>query len=178
MNRKKMIKELKKNKKNNKEITEENYINRFIGTIFGLIIISIIGYFLVGVFLTKSIDLKKEDKKEEKTEVTIDNDVILLGNIFSLKDSSYYVLVYDKENKDSLLKNWVSDFQSNNEEKMYIVDSENKLNAKYIVEKDSNKNPTSLEDLKVKSPTLIKIEDGKVTLYIEGIEEVKNELKK
>ena len=61
---------------------------------------------------------------------------------------------------------------------MYIVDSENKLNAKYIVEKDSNKNPTSLEDLKVKSPTLIKIEDGKVTLYIEGIEEVKNELKK
>ena len=42
----------------------------------------------------------------------------------------------------------------------------------------SNKNPTSLEDLKVKSPTLIKIEDGKVTLYIEGIEEVKNELKK
>lgn len=178
MNRKKMIKELKKNKKNNKEITEENYINRFIGTIFGLIIISIIGYFLVGVFLTKSIDLKKEDKKEEKTEVTIDNDVILLGNIFSLKDSSYYVLVYDKENKDSLLKNWVSDFQSNNEEKMYIVDSENKLNAKYIVEKDSNKNPTSLEDLKVKSPTLMKIEDKKVTLYIEGTEEVKNELKK
>ena len=39
-------------------------------------------------------------------------------------------------------------------------------------------NPTSLEDLKVMSPTLIKIEDGKVTLYIEGIEEVKNELKK
>lgn len=178
MNRKKLLKELKKNKKSNKVVDEENYLNRFVGTIFGILIIGIVGYILVGVFLTKTIDFKGESKEEEKTEATIDNTTILAGNIFSINEEKYYVLIYNVNEKNNLLKDWVNYFKSNNETNLYVVDSENKMNSKFIVDKESNTNPSNVEDLKIISPTLMIIENKEVTAYIEGIDEIKNELKK
>lgn len=177
MNRKQALKELKKNKKNNKVVEEEvNYFSRFIMIISFLLIALVLGYLFFGIFITKSISFKKTE--EEKQEATIDNDTILAGQIFDQKEDSYYVLIYDKNDSKILLKEWKGLYGDKEDAlKVYEVDSSNSINNKFIVKKDSNTNPTSYEDLKIVSPTLIKVEDKKVTEYTEGVDSIKNKFK-
>ena len=52
------------------------------------------------------------------------------------------------------------------------------MNSKYIVEKDSNKEAKSLEELKVIAPTVLKVNNGSITEYYEGETSVKEMLKK
>jgi len=178
-NRKQLLKNMKKEKKlrNTHVEDNDNLIGRFIGTIFGVLLVLVLGYLLVGIFITKTIKLGKD--KEETTEVTIDNSTILLGNIFSQKESEYMVIVYDINNKeDKTLENWINYYESKNSDvTIYKVDSKNKMNSKYIGEKENENAPTSLEDLKVLDPTIIKIKDGQVIEYYEGESSVKSMLK-
>ena len=46
------------------------------------------------------------------------------------------------------------------------------LNKNYVTEETGNKNATSIDDLKVKSPTVVKISDDKVVGYYEGRDEI------
>jgi len=176
MNRKQVLKDMKKQKKNYQMDEEQNYLSRFVLTL-GLIIILLIAlYLIVGIFVTKTIDFKK--KEETKEEVTIDNSTILMGEIFNQKESDYYVLIYDKNDEKSSIDKFLSLYNNKSDKiKIYTVDSSLSFNSKYIVEKDSNKNPTSYEDLKVISPTLIKIENKKVTEYYEEFDSIKEILK-
>lgn len=178
-NRKQLLKNLKKEKKLRNTYIEDNdnYIGRFIGTIFGILVVLVIAYLLVGIFLTKTIKFGKD--KEEPTVATIDNSTILIGNIFSQKEEEYLVVIYDVNNKDDkTLTNWISYYKSKNTEMtVYTVDSENKMNAKYIVEKDSNKDAKEVSELKVIAPTIIKINNGSITEYYEGETAVKEMLK-
>ena len=176
MNRKQVLKEMKKNKKKNSVEVEDNYVNSFIFALLSLIVIFVAGYLVIGIFVTKTISFK--EKEETKEEITIDNDTILLGQLFEQKDSEYYVLVYDVTDEKNILTSWKNSYNGKeNALKVYVVDSENKLNGKYLVEKDSNKNASSYEELKVKAPTLIKVSDKKITEYIEGEEAIKNVFK-
>ena len=47
------------------------------------------------------------------------------------------------------------------------------MNLKYV-SNESNKNAKTLEELKVKAPTVIKIKDGKIEKYYEANEIVNN----
>ena len=176
MNRKQVLKDMKKQKKNYEMDEERNYLSRFVMTL-GLIIILLIAlYLIVGIFVTKTIDFKK--KEETKEEVSIDNSTILMGEIFNQKDSVYYVLVYDKKDEKSSIDKFLSLYNGKSDKiTLYTVDSSLSFNSKYIVEKDSNKNPTSYDDLKVISPTLMKIENKSVTEYYEGFDSIKEILK-
>lgn len=179
MNRKQVLKEMKKNKRKQVSNEEENYVNSFIFALLVLIITIVAGYLFIGIFVTKSITFGDKKEKEKKEEVNIDNNTILLGQLFNQKDSSYYVLVYDVSDDSNILSSWKGIYEGkDNALKVYVVDSSNKLNSKFIVEKDSNKNPTGYDNLKVKSPTLIKVENKAVTEYTEGEEEIKNIFKK
>lgn len=174
MNRKQVLKNIKKNKKPTQSVTEENYVNSFIFTILVIIIAVIAGYLIIGIFVTKSINFGK-NKDEKKEEVTIDNKTILAGQIFDQKDSEYYVLVYDVSDTKGILGNWKNIYsRKENSIPVYVVDSENKINARFITEKDSNKEATGYDNLKIKSPTLIKVSDKVITEYTEGEEEIKN----
>ena len=176
-NRKQLLKNLKNEKRARRELEDnDNVIGRFVGTIFGVLIVLIIGYLLVGIFFTKTI---KFGKDKEETNVTIDKSTILLGNLFNQKESEYIVIVYDINNKDDKsLENWISYYKSKNSDMaIYKVDSKNKMNAKYIGDKENESAPISLEDLKVKAPTLIKIKDGNIAEYYEGETSVKEMLK-
>ena len=176
MNRKQVLKNMKKNKKNEKRIEEDNYISRFIFTITITLIVLVIGYLFIGIFVTKTIFNKEEVEKEE---VKIDNTTILAGQILDQKESEYYVLVHDVSDTTNMLSNWKTHYEGKeNSLKVYVVDSSEKLNGKYIVKKNSNISPTGYKDLKIKEPTLIKVKDKKITEYIEGNEEIKNIFKK
>ena len=177
MNRKQALKQLKKDKKKNKVVEDEsNFFSRFVMTIAILLVVLIVSYLVIGIFITKSISFKK---KEAETEtVTIDNDTILAGQIFDQKEDSYYVLVYDKTDKKIILKEWKGLYKGKeNSLKVYEVDSSNSMNNNFITEKDSNKEPTGYSDLKIVSPTLIKVENKKVVEYIEGVDSIKNKFK-
>ena len=177
MDRKQALKEIKKQKREFNDEEEKSFINRFMMTI-GIVLLALVAlYLFIGIFVTKSITFGKD--KEEKEEVSIDKSTILASQIFDQKEDEYYVLVYNPSDKVYNIEQFISIYKSKEGAiTLYKVDSTKKFNANYIVEKDSNKNPTSYEDLKIITPTLIKISSKNVTEYIEGFEEVKNVFKK
>ena len=178
MNRKQALKRMKQDKKNKNTFEETNYANRFVMTL-GLVLIVLIGsYLVIGIFITKTIKFGSEEKKEEKTEIVIDNSTILMGQVFDQKVDEYYVLIYNPNDTKSIIKNWKQNYESKTGAiKIFVVDSSNQLNKKYITKDESNKTPTSYSDLKVKEPTLIKINNKSVIEYIEGDEQIVEKLK-
>ena len=182
MNRKQIMKDMK-NKKRDKLIKEEeNYVNRFVFAIFSILVTLIIGYLMIGIFVNKTITFNKD--KDKKEEIVIDNSTILAGEIFDQSESEYYVLIYDKSDEKNILSNWKSAYESkDNALKVYVVDSSKKLNSNFLVEKESNTNPTGYNDLKIKSPTLIKISNKNerefykkyVGLTLEGVTELRKD---
>lgn len=162
---------------NNNSNDNSDKMFKFVTTISVIIVLLLALYLVVGIFFTKEIKLNDEKKKEEKQSVTIDNKTITAGQIFEQKDNSYYVLVYDVDSKLTNLSTFASIYSSKeNSIPIYTVDSSNKMNSRFISE-ESNKTPTSYDDLKIKVPTLIKIENKVVTEYIENESDIKNVLK-
>ena len=101
-----------------------------------------------------------------------------MGQVFDQKESDYYVLIYNPKDNSSIIKNWKQHYDLKTDGiKMYVVNSTDQLNKKYITKDDSNKNPTGYSDLKVKDPTLIKISNKSVSAYIEGDEQIVEALK-
>ena len=172
MDRNKALKELKKQKRNYTDDEEKNFVSRFVMTI-GIVLFALVAlYLFIGIFITKSITFDKETK--EKEEVTIDNSTILASQIFDQNEEEYYVLIYNPNDKVYDLSNFISLYQNkNNSITLYKVDSTKSFNSKYIVEEDSNKEPSSYNDLRIKVPTLIKISSKTVSEDNEGFEEVK-----
>ncbi len=177
MDRKQALKELKKQRRDYNDDEEKNFISRFVMTI-GLVLVALVGlYLFIGIFITHTITFDKE--KEEEKVTTIDNSTILASQIFDQSKEEYYVLVYNPEDKVNDLNNFISLYQNKEDAlTLYKVDSTKKFNSNYIVTEDSNKNPSSYNDLRIISPSLIKISSGSVSEYIEGFEEVKNVFKK
>ena len=58
-------------------------------------------------------------------------------------------------------------------DKVYKVNTKDGFNSNYVSE-DTNKDASSIEDLKVKALTLIKVVDGEIVEYYEGKEEINN----
>ena len=171
------MKNIQKDRKDNRSNSEgrDNYF-KFITTLTILLILFILTYFLMGLFYTKEIDLNKKD--DQKEEVNIDNRTIMLSQLLEQSQDEYYVLVYNVSDKDSLIKSWISIYEgSDGALTLYKVDSSKKFNSNYIVEENSNKNATTLGDLKVISPTLIKVKDKNIVEYIEGEDEIINVFK-
>ena len=173
MDRKQALKEIKKQKREYNDDEEKSFISRFVMTI-GLVLLALVAlYLFVGIFITKTITFK--EKEEEKVEVSIDNSTILASQIFDQAEEEYYVLIYNPNDKVNDIEQFLSLFT---EGTVYKVDSSKKFNSNYIVEKDSNKNPANYSELRIISPSLIKINNKTVVEYYEGFEEVKNVFKK
>lgn len=174
MNRKQVLKDMKKKKKEKNFEEETNYVSRFILYLLIFLILLIIGYLIIGIFVNKTISFNKKDTKEN-SKVTIDNNTILAGEIFDQKEDEYYVLVYNKNEENSILGTWKGAYSGKeNALKIYEVDSETKLNGNFIVKENSNKDAQSYSELRIISPTLIKINNKKIVEYIEGEEQIKN----
>mgnify|MGYP004578836663 CR=1 FL=1 len=158
MKKKQILKNIEKNTKDSKSKGEKDVFFKFITTLVVLVLLGILVYFLIGVFYTKEIDFKSDNKKDTTEDVTIDNSTITLGQIFDQSEDEYYVLVYDVNDDKSIIPSWLSIFESKNSNAtIYKVDSKNKFNSEFLTNENGNKNATTYSDLKVKSPTLIKI---------------------
>lgn len=177
MSKKQILKNIQKDRETTGSKEEKDNYFKFITTLAILLIVFILSYFIIGFFYTKEIDFNK-DKKETKDEINIDNNTIMLGQMFDQSEKEYYVLIYDVTDENSSISTWESTYSSQeNALKLYKVDSSKKFNSKYIVKDNSNKSAKDLTSLKIISPTLIKVSNKQITEYIEGEDEIVNKLK-
>lgn len=130
-------------------------------------ILLLILYYVLAVFVTKEIDVtgKKDNETSDTSNTSSVSNRILASTIFEQKESVYYVYFYDFTDEDN---NIASAISSKSDWKIYRVDTSSSLNQNYVTEGAGNANVMGIEDLKVKSPTLIQITDDKVTAYYEG----------
>lgn len=153
-------KSLKRELKND---NDGNEIQKFIRISIILIILCVIIYLLIGIFITKEIEWFNNETNDSDID-TVSNK-ILASAIFKQKEEEYYVYFYNFEetnsNVESTISSKLSDF------KVYRVDTESSLNQNYVNEENSNPSAKTLEELKVKTPTLIKIVNDEIVSYYE-----------
>jgi len=142
-----------------------------------LIVLVILGIFYLLTAYIINKDSKKDSSKSNE-DVEIQYKEILAGSSFSMSDSEYFVLYYDKSNED--LSSDIDSLISNYEVKedaisLYTVDISNSFN-KNIVSDSSNIEPVSASELKINGTTLIKFSDKKVIDYIESYDMIKEYL--
>lgn len=172
-------KKTKKTKKNTKVIgkTPAHYNEDVMKMIkIGVIVIAC---FAIIYFVTAFINGEFSNKEEEQEEVEIQNEEILMGETFEKSDSEYMIMYYDftDNNYSNLYAMLVETYKAEEDAlPMYTVDLSTNFSKKYMAGEgeSSNKNPTSLSNLKISGATLIRIKDKKVINYIEGKDNIKN----
>lgn len=162
----------------NKGYYSEN--NEFKGTGKRVVIILICVVLLFGLmyFLTTRIlskEVTKKRKQSEVTESTIQYEKILAGESFTMEQEEYYVVYYDST--DTNLSSTIATYQADKKDiKLYSVDLNDGMNKKYIT--DSDINTSSIENLKVKNPTLIHFKNKEAVDTITDENEIKDYLTK
>lgn len=162
----------------NKGYYSEN--NEFKGTGKRVVIILICVVLLFGLmyFLTTRIlskEVTKKRKQSEVTESTIQYEKILAGESFTMEQEEYYVVYYDST--DTNLSSTIATYQADKKDiKLYSVDLNDGMNKKYITNSDIN--TSSIENLKVKNPTLIHFKNKEVVDTITDENEIKDYLTK
>ena len=147
-------------------------VYRFIKILIGVIIVVAGAY-----FIANAIDKKNESTKETATEVEISSTKIIVGSILNRPYDNYYVLAYKSQDNESVVYETLLSMYLSKEKalKVYVVDLDNGLNKGYYSEK-GNPKATKIDDLKISSPTLIKVSKKKIAKYVEGQESIKKEL--
>ncbi len=170
-------KEAKRNKTNLKKLTENNELNSGVEAIpalkitLAVVALFILLYLILAIFVTKELDLStNKDSSETDSSTSTVSNAILASATFKQGAETYYVLFYGFDDEDdaeiaSSVTSNITDYT------VYKVDTDSGLNKNYVSE-TTNPNVTSIDNLKVKSPTLILISADSVTEYIEGEESI------
>ena len=126
-------------------------------------------YYILAVFVTKEIDVSgSKDEATSEDSTTNTNSVsnrILASATFSQKEEEYYVCFYDFTDEEEEV---ASAINNRSDIKIYRVDTSSSLNQNYVTEESGNRDVTGIENLKVKSPTLLQIAGDQVVQYYEG----------
>ena len=141
--------------------------------VLGTVVVIMVAFYLIFAIVSGEISFGSKKK-----EVEIQNIEILAGTTFSRKEDSYYVLMYDFDDSSAAIySNIYNIYTSNyNANKLYVVNLEKDVNAKYLTEDPSLVNVSSIDSLKVVNGTLIKIENGVGVSKTIGVDEIKNVL--
>ena len=170
----------RREERNNRNITrKEEQIDvtikptTLIKIIIVIAIILLVLYYILAVFITKEIDVSSSNKNEttENNTTNNTNNKILARTIFNQSEDVYYVYFYNFSNED---ENISTALNNKRDMTIYRVNTNDGLNSNFITEENGNKNVTSIDNLKVKDPTLIEITNDKVTKYFEGASEIIN----
>ena len=161
-------KEIKKSKQVNEDYKRvvSLFIVLFIvcGLLFGL-------YLLNGKYVSK--DLFQDDKTTTK-EVSYDDTLLTVSNLFKVTDKEYYVMAYDAsdELRGFLYSNLVVNFKEV-DIPLYSIDLSNAMNKKYYNTKgEENTKPTKYEEVMFTRPTLVHVKNGKVFAYVTDLDEM------
>lgn len=160
------------------ETEESKVVKRFI-LVLVIVVVCVVGiYFLTRIFVTKDLFNKKEETTTTSS-VDFNYEKTILGSAFNRPYSEYYILVYKNSDEQSTyLSSLVTDYQAKDEHlKLYTADLDDYMNQDFYDKDNVNPNATKASELKVGDYTLIKIKDKKINKYIQGIDEITEELK-
>lgn len=165
-----------KNIKVNENSEDENVVKK-------LIIITIVIAFIMGIVYIATEFVKDEpEKNEEAVAGEINYDKVAVGTILNRPYDEYYVLVYNAEDTNAVLYSTILTkyMQKEDSLKIYFCDLNNKLNSSYYnIGSDNISNPkaTTIEEFDFSDLTLIKVNNKKITKYVEKLEDIKEILK-
>ena len=167
---------MKKNKKRNLYRTNTSMdveYSKVIKIALGVILILALTYFVTAL-ATGEIQFGKE--KEEVQEVSIQYEEIIAGQILNRSNEEYYVMLFDFTDTFASYYLSLKDAYSETENALpfYIVDLEKHINQEIVAENDESDqtNVDNIHDLKVFSPTIIKVKNHKVVESIIGKENI------
>ena len=144
-----------------------------------LVMSGLVLYYILAVFVTKEIDVsgtKDNSTSESDTTTSSVSNKILAVNTFNQTEETYYVYYYDFNDEDENISSLINNL---NDYTIYRVDTSSSLNKNYVTEDEKGNNQAkSLEELKVINPTIIKVENDTIIDYYEGINSIKDFLKK
>lgn len=149
-----------------------------IGVVVVLVLVLV---YLLTAFLTGEIKFGNK-KKDTTTPSTIQYEEIIAGQILNRIEEDYYVLAFNFTDDNAgyylTLKN--SYLQNNDAVSFYILDLEKGFNQSILTEKgkEYSEKPESISELKVESPTLLKVSKGKIIERTTGEEKVTEKLEK
>ncbi|MGN1311888.1 MAG: hypothetical protein ACI4U4_02605 [Bacilli bacterium] len=132
-----------------------------------LVLFCVILYFITSIFITKDIKLSNNKNNNDNEEVTNINNKILASDSLRQTEEIYYVYYYDTTNEDSSITSIVT----NLEDKVYRVDLNDAFNSNFVGEPSGIVD--NINNLKVKDPTVIKVESEKIVAFYNGSEEIK-----
>ncbi len=164
------------NKKKTKRREESKKIEEVVSTdssltdklfIAGAVLLFILAFYGLTLYITGK---NSDDTKEEKKEVEISREEIIVGRSLSMSKDDYYVVYYDDTNSttyNEIVKNYTKSIS------IYKVNMSNGFNKKYSTDGESNKTPSKVSEFKINGPTLIKVSKNKVVEYVEGEEAIR-----
>lgn len=153
---------------------EQKEIRSFI-KILAVLVILFFGMY----FLTTTVFNKEEKIKRTNNEGKVQYESIILGTLLQRADEEYYVLALDsKDVANTYIMNKASDYNSGkNSLPLYTADLDNEFNKKFV-SKESSYQTDSIDNLKLKGTTLIKVKKNKIVEFVEGNENIANVLNK
>ena len=160
----------KEGKSLQKEIQkEEHQIKNLLIITMVMVFVVSITYLISAVFITKELSGISNDTNTNKTENTAPN-TILAVETFKQKEEEYYVYFYDYEAENQEISSVVNKIKDIN---VYRVNTSSALNKNYVSE-NGNRNAKKIENLKVKSSTVVKVSGDTIVAYYEDAEIISN----
>lgn len=170
--------QLEKELRKNASITDEATQVKKIGIILVSIILVLAIFYVIGGIITGEIKLSQKEYTVDEAQIQYDE--VLLGSSLSLSDSDYYVLYGSTEDPFTAdLRQLITNYSENEDSlNVYYVDMDSSFNKSYLVGEGEKSNSTisaitSEADLKISTPTWIRVSNNKVTEYVEGYDAVK-----
>lgn len=170
-----MVRNMKKQRKISYQTEEQKEMMHF------LIVLAIVVVLVCGVYFISKLFIMDQSLFEPNYQAgVVNSNRAIVGTIFNRPETEYYVLAYDETDDQAVYYSALSTKYTSKQSgalKVYHVDLNNELNKCYYVgEGDSNKNAKSVADIKLKDLTLIKIKNGTIEKYLEGITAIEKEL--
>ena len=137
-----------------------------------LIVIAI--HFITALVITKEIEWFSKDEEVEEKKYNVAN-TLLAKNALSQSEDEYYVYFYDYDKPSSSIDVLVKGKLVY--DKVYNVNTKDGLNLNYTTEEEvGNISATTIDELKVISPTLIKVSNETIVEYYETEDGITNYL--
>lgn len=136
-------------------------------------------FYVITLFVTNNDSSSKSINNAANNDAnSIQYEKILVSNIFSQKESEYYVLAYfDTDKYLDMYKSYLSFYKKNVSGAFpyYYVDVTDVFNKSFIGDK-SNLDVSDIKDLKFSQTTLLRIKGNKIISIYEGNEQITGKL--
>ena len=159
MNKKQMLKEQKRLKKERREVETLFRDDKDVFGVFkialGVILFILLAFALINIFNGNWNLFSKSNISEEN----IDSKMVMAGTMFNKSDTEYLVLAYDVTNDNETVYSYLID--NYGDDNLYILDLSSGFNTSIIADKTVISN--DLEKLKLSGPTLLVIKGNTIT---------------